>query len=198
MEATKILAGSGPTALEFEGEKLEAPELEVMIVLRLSKLMGFITLHFSALSNQICDTQHVAIQSSKGIMTVSRIKLSKKNSNGLRDPNFYDSFFLLPSVRSIAGEASEAKSRQAVQSGSGDDMACGLCHKSAPTAHNGTSVFQVMLCDWSETHTCDYSDIVWSLESSLLDGPKRRVASGLVGGAKTNKFGQRWIEVFLI
>lgn len=40
----------------------------------------------------------------------------------------------------------------------------------------------MMLCDWSETHTCDYSDIVWSLESSLLDGPKRRVASGLVGG----------------
>jgi hypothetical protein len=68
MEATKILAGFGPTALEFEGEKLEAHELEVMIVLRLSKLMGFITLHCSALSNQICDTQHVALQSSKGIM----------------------------------------------------------------------------------------------------------------------------------
>ena len=47
---------------------------------------------------------------------------------------------------------------------------------------------QLRLCDWSETHTCDYSDIVWSLESSL-DGPKRRVAGQWVGGAKT-KHGQ--------
>ena len=39
---------------------------------------------------------------------------------------------------------------------------------------------------WSETH---YSDIGWSLESSLLDGPKRRVASGLVGGAKAGANG---------
>ena len=48
-------------------------------------------------------------------MIVSRMKLKEK-TNGLRDPNFHDSFILLPSFHSIAGEASETKSRQAVQS----------------------------------------------------------------------------------